>query len=194
MIAGGLLGILETAAGIYVSTAGKDAVTYLLLVLIVIVMDGRGNGACGAAGHTEHERDRAVVGQPPEGAERGEAQGDRPGARRDQSQAEIHLLVPTGQSVRERCDLDAVALLDPAVERPGHVSLVDDRDRHRHPLTERESGERVGGPRDVDARLGVDRDEQSGGDRRRVMRTGAVGTAVHRVAHVPSRLSATRWA
>lgn len=37
VIAGGLLGILETAAGIYVSTAGKDAVTYLLLVLIVIV-------------------------------------------------------------------------------------------------------------------------------------------------------------
>lgn len=37
VVAGSVLGIVETAAGIYLSTASKDATTYLLLVLIIIV-------------------------------------------------------------------------------------------------------------------------------------------------------------
>ena len=37
VVGGVILGTIETAAGIYVSTAMKDATTYLLLVLIIIV-------------------------------------------------------------------------------------------------------------------------------------------------------------
>ncbi|MFW6028447.1 MAG: branched-chain amino acid ABC transporter permease [bacterium] len=37
VLAGFLLGIIETAAGTYISTAIKDAVTFLLLILIVIL-------------------------------------------------------------------------------------------------------------------------------------------------------------
>ncbi|MDB5591177.1 branched-chain amino acid ABC transporter permease [Enterovirga sp.] len=37
VVGGLILGVIETAAGIYVSTAVKDATTYLLLVLIIIV-------------------------------------------------------------------------------------------------------------------------------------------------------------
>jgi len=37
VVGGVILGTIETAAGIYVSTAMKDATTYLLLALIIIV-------------------------------------------------------------------------------------------------------------------------------------------------------------
>jgi branched-chain amino acid transport system permease protein len=37
VVGGLILGVIETAAGIYVSTAIKDATTYVLLVLIIIV-------------------------------------------------------------------------------------------------------------------------------------------------------------
>ena len=37
MVGGIVLGIIETAAGTYVSTAIKDATTYLLLILIIII-------------------------------------------------------------------------------------------------------------------------------------------------------------